>query len=59
LVLARGGRAAQEAAERVQGAVVHALHLPSRRDLQLLDARVECLQRMIEDWSAEEWDHRE
>jgi hypothetical protein len=53
LVVARGGKLAQQVAERFQSAVVHALDLPSHRDLQLLAARVERLQRTVEDWSVE------
>ena len=53
LVLARGARFGLEATERVRGAVVHALDLPSHRDLQLLDAKVERLQRALDDLAAE------
>jgi hypothetical protein len=59
LALARVGRLAQDASTRARGAVVHALSLPSHRDVELLEAKVERLQRAIEELSAAELDRRD
>jgi hypothetical protein len=59
LLLARGAGVARGAAERGRSIIVHALALPSRRDVQLLDAKVERLQRALEDLAAEARDMRE
>jgi hypothetical protein len=56
LALAKGGRMACELTERVRSAAVHALDLPSRRDVQLLDAKVERLQRTLDELFAERGD---
>ena len=56
LLVARSARITRNAAERARGAVVHALDLPSHRDLQLLDAKVERLQRALEDISTRDQD---
>jgi hypothetical protein len=56
LVVARAGRGVRRLGERVQAGVVHALALPSHRDVELLDAKVERLQRALEELSVVERD---
>lgn len=58
LLVARSGRLARNLAQGARAVVVHALDLPTHRDVQLLDAKVERLQRTMEDWSAELRDWR-
>lgn len=58
LLIARGGRLATDASLKVRGAVVHALSLPSHRDVELLETKVERLQRTLDELSAEERDRR-
>jgi hypothetical protein len=54
MLLARGKRLARDIGDGARTRVVHALQLPSHRDIQLLDARVQRLQRTIDDLSSEE-----
>ena len=54
LLIARGAHLGRDTADRARAVVVHALALPTRRDVQRLDAKVERLQRTLEDMSAEE-----
>lgn len=58
LLLAGTARLAIGISERARRTVVHVLALPSQRDVQLLEAKVERVQRALEDWSAEERDWR-
>jgi hypothetical protein len=53
LLVARTRRAARSVTERIGAGVVHALYLPSHRDVQLLDAKVERLQRSLEELAAD------
>ncbi len=53
LVVARAGRRGRDLAERGRATVVHALDLPSHRDVQLLDAKVEQLRRALEERAAQ------
>ena len=55
-VAARGARLVLGAAERARAAAVHALYLPTRRDVQALETKVERLQRALDEFSAEERD---
>jgi hypothetical protein len=52
LLLSRGNRLARRASTRLSGAVVHTLSLPSHRDVQVLHAKVEQLQRMVDELTA-------
>lgn len=54
LLIGQAAALARDGAERTRSAVVHALALPSHRDLQKLDAKVERLQRMLEELTAQE-----
>jgi len=53
LLTARAGRLGRDIAERGRATIVHGLNLPSHRDVQRLDAKVERLQRALEDRAAE------
>ena len=57
LLMARVGRRGRDIAEHGRATVVHTLNLPSHRDVQLLDAKVEQLRRALEELAAEERDH--
>jgi hypothetical protein len=59
LAIARGRRLARDVTDRSRAMMVHALDLPSHRDLQLLDAKVERLQRTLDEWAAQARDHGE
>jgi hypothetical protein len=48
----RGSRLARGASRLVRSAAIHAVSLPSRRDVQLLDAKVERLQRALDELTA-------
>lgn len=52
LLAARAARAARDLAESARAVVVHTLDLPSHRDIQRLDAKVERLQRALDDLTA-------
>ena len=52
LLMSRGNRVARKARARMSGAALHAMYLPSRRDVQLLDAKVETVQRMLDELTA-------
>jgi len=56
MLLARGNRLAGTVSQGVRTAAVHALDLPSHRDVQRLDAKIELLQRTIEERTAREHD---
>jgi hypothetical protein len=56
MLIARGNRLALGAADRTRATVVHLMHLPTHRDVQLLDAKVERLQRALDDLAAEQRD---
>jgi hypothetical protein len=49
LLVARAGRLAGDATARLRGLAVHVLDLPSHRDVQRLDAKVERLQRTLDE----------
>lgn len=52
LLASKAGRVAIGVGDRLRGVAVHALALPSHRDLQLLEAKVERLQRAIDELAA-------
>lgn len=52
LLAARGARTARNLAEGTRAVIIHALDLPSHRDVQQLDAKVERLQRTVDDLAA-------
>jgi hypothetical protein len=56
LLVARAGRHGRGIAERGRATVVHALNLPSHRDVQRLDAKVEHLRRAVEERAAQAHD---
>lgn len=58
LGLASGARFAFRSVERLRAGVVHAFYLPSRRDLQVLETKVERLQRAVDEWAADEREGR-
>ena len=53
LLAARAGRLGRAVADRGRATAVHALNLPSHRDVQVLDAKVERLQRALEELTAD------
>jgi hypothetical protein len=53
LLLSRAARTARGASERLRGAAVHALFLPSQRDLQRVRANVERLERTVDELTAQ------
>lgn len=55
-LIAKGRKVARGGAESLRAGVVHALALPSHRDVQLVEAKVERLQRTMDEWSAEAQD---
>jgi hypothetical protein len=59
LIVARGARIIRRLGDGARHAIVHAFDLPTHRDVQLLDAKVERLHRALDDWSAGEHDRRE
>jgi hypothetical protein len=59
LVMARAGSAGRAVADRGRAALVHALSLPSHRDVQVLDVKVEQLRRALEELAAERRDDAE
>jgi hypothetical protein len=52
MLMSRGNRVARRARARLTGALLHGLYLPTRRDVQLLDAKVEHVQRMLDELAA-------
>ena len=52
MVAARAGQLARGAVHGARSRVVHTLSLPSHRDVQLLDAKVDRLRRTVEELSA-------
>ena len=54
LLVARAGRHGRELAERGRASVVHALSLPSHRDVQRLEAKIEHLRRAVEERAAQD-----
>ena len=52
LLTSRALRTAAALSDGLRALTVHALALPSHRDLQLLDAKVERLQRTLDEWVA-------
>ena len=54
LLVARGMRLTFGAVERARATVIHALGLPTHRDVQLLDANVERLKRTIDEVPADD-----
>jgi hypothetical protein len=53
LLMAAAGRRGRDVAERGRATVVHALNLPSHRDVQVLEAKIEQLQRAVEERTAQ------
>lgn len=52
MLLSRGNRLARDTTARVRSAAVHVLSLPSHRDVQVLDAKVERVERMLDELNA-------
>jgi hypothetical protein len=59
LVVSRATRMARGAADRLRSAGVHALYLPSQRDVQRLGTSVERLERTVDELVARAEDHEE
>lgn len=53
LRVVQGAQSARGGVHRARSAAVHVLALPSRRDIELLDAKVERLQRAVEELGRE------
>jgi hypothetical protein len=51
-LLSRGNRFARRTSARARSAAVHVLSLPSHRDVQVLDAKVERVERMLDELNA-------
>jgi hypothetical protein len=57
MVAARASRLARDTVHGARARVVHTLSLPSHRDVQLLDAKVDHLRRTVEELSAAQREH--